>query len=159
MAIGEIERYREVLMTSSEGVYYLLTSVIGVKAKYAPLHHPVVIKGIAVQSLTTVAYTSAPIITIWKNTSPGLTGTGNYSSIDTLTLATGSSDDTGQVFYSSPSLAVGSTSQTYIRPGEEVLLDVSTSTSTASQSHAIRATLFIEPWYENPGNNSNMTAV
>lgn len=158
MAIGEIERYREVTLLNSEGSYYLLTSTVGKKATFRPGTFPIIIKGFTVQHLTTLAFTVSLPVAFYKNSSPGLSATGNYTLIDTITLATGGGSDTGQVFYSSPNPAVGSTSNMILLPGEELVAHLLTSTSTASEAHALGATMYYEPYYQNPGENSSMTA-
>ena len=158
MALGELERFREVTLLSSEGIYYHLTSIAGKKAAWAPGYQPVIVKAFTAQHLTSFAYTACSVIGFYKNSSPGLTATGNFSLIDTITLTTGAGSDVGQVFFSSPVMAQGTTSQVILFPGEELVVQLTGSTSTASESHAFRATFFYEPWEQNPGDNANMTA-
>jgi hypothetical protein len=147
MAQGELKRYREIALLNSSGTPVYTTTVVGAKAKYAPGLHPVIIRGLTVQNYTTVAFVGAPVITFFLNTTPGLTATTAYTVIDTITLTTASAGDTGQVFYATPT-------PTVCRPGEEVVLDVTTITSGA---HYIRGTIYVEPGYEIPSANSNMT--
>lgn len=158
MALGELERYREVALSTSAGDLVFTTSVAGTKGKWAPMFQPIVLKQWSVQHYTTFAYTATVAVGLFANSSPGLTATGNYTLIDTITLTTGAGSDTGQIFFSSPNPAL--LSLVYIQPGTELVAHIlaAGSTSTVSESHAVKATLFYEPWEENPNNNSNMTA-
>lgn len=153
MPLGRMDRYQEVLLTSSEGVWTHSTSTSGKKAAYAPGFQPIKVMAFAVQNLTTFAYTTSQTVTFWLNTAPGLTATGNYTAIDTITLTTGASADIGQVFYATPAA-------TAVKVGEEVVMEVTFPTTTAtsaSESHRVRALMFIEGGWQVPSENSNMT--
>lgn len=150
--LGRLDRYNEITFTASGGGYYLLTSLAGKIAAHAPGYMPYRVQAFALQHLTTVAYTGTIVAGIYINSAPGLTATGNYTAIDSITLTSGQGSDTGQVFYSTPAAI------TEVSPGNEVVLQLTGSTSTASQSHAIRATMFISQGEANPGENTNMTA-
>lgn len=153
MPLGELERYREILLTSSEGVWSHSTSTSGKRAAYGPGFQPLRIMAFAVQNLTTFLYTTSQTLTFWLNTAPGLTATGNYTSIDTITLTTGASADIGQVFFATPAL-------TEVKVGEEVVMEVtfpSTTATAASESHRIRALMFVEGGWQLPSENTNMT--
>ncbi len=145
---GRIDRYQEVTLLSSAGLWHHSVTVTGKIAEHGPGYMPYIVRAFAVQNYTTIAYGGSPVITFWQNTSPGLTATGNYTSLDTVTLATGGSGDIGQVFYATP------TSPTVIRPGQAVTAEVTTVTSDA---HRVKCLMFIEPSSEIPSVNTNMT--
>ncbi len=154
MALGQLYRYEEILLTTSEGIWAHHTSTSGKRAAYGPGYQPIRVHSFAAQNYTTFAYTVAPVITFWLNSAPGLTATGNYTSIDTITVATGASADIGQTFYATP------TSPVQVRPGSEVVAEITTptaGTTVASEAHRLRLLMFVTHDEERPGDNSNMT--
>lgn len=155
MPLGRVDRYNEIVLTSSEGIWTHSTTTSGKRAAWAPGYQPARVKAFAAQNMTTFIYTVAPVVTFWLNSEPGLTATGNYTSIDTITVATGGSANIGQVYFANPDPMVE------IRPGQEVVAEVTTPTSTAtsaSEAHRLRLMMYVEQGYQNPGDNSSMTA-
>jgi hypothetical protein len=154
MPIGQLYRNEEILLTSSEGIWAHHTSTSGKRAAYGPGLLPFRVHSFVAQNYTTFAYTVAPVVTFWLNSAPGLTATGNYTSIDTITVATGGSGDIGQTYYATPP------SLTQVLPGQEIVAEVTTptaSTTVASEAHRLRLLMFVTHDYARPGDNSNMT--
>ena len=112
---------------------------------WSPCQSPVILRYVNIISTSTEANTSAPKISVRKNTVAGAASTTGQQ-ITTITMATGSTS--GKVYYNSTRL------DTLIEPDEELTLNVITAGVASS---TIRASILVEPNWDVPG-NLTMTA-
>ena len=136
---------REAHMTTSGGAPVVSTTG-GLLLRYQPGYQPVVVRAAAVQNTTTIIGVIPPVITFWESSIAG-GASGNWTSIDTITMATGITAPQGQLFFVEDL-------QTKIEPGHEVVAQI---TTVSTEAVLIRATLYVESTTDAPSGNTQMT--
>ena len=135
---------QEIVMTATDGSHKFTATAAAELSTWGPGYTPHVIRACTIE-LTTSGddWQSA----VWRFNHRDLSSGSTATTITTINgVAT---DKSGHVIYSE-GLSVE------IKPGEEVVLDVTT--AATSTSAGFRATLYVEPRWEVPGNNAEMRA-
>ena len=136
---------RDVKLATSGGVPRISTTG-GLTVRWAPGYQPVVVRALAVQNMTTIVGVIAPVVHFFESSVAGSGTTGNWTSIDTITLTTVASQ-AGQVFFVED-LA------TKIEPGHEIVAQVLT---VSTEAVLIEATAYVENTTDAPPGNTQMT--
>ena len=135
---------RDVLLLTSGGVPRI-SCTGGLLLRHAPGYQPYYVRALAVQCMTTIAITIAPVVSFWESSAAGATS-GSWTAIDTVAITTAGHTQ-GQVFYVQ-------SLQTKIEPGHEIVAQITTVTTEAA---IVQATAYIEAVTDAPGNDTLMT--
>ena len=133
---------QEIVFTATDGSHKFSATATGDKATWGPCYVPYIIRACSV-ALTTSGdnWGSMNVLFNHLDLSSGSTAS------EITTIIGNATDKSGHVIYKD-GLNVE------VKPGEEVVLNVSA--AATSTSAGFRATLYVEPRWEVPGNNSEM---
>ncbi len=128
--------------------YQASTTAAAKRMTWGPLQYPVKVRGVAIAYATTIAVgASNPVFSLRTGAALGVA---NTTTIVNVTLPSGSGATVGgRVYYKRAQ-------DTIIVPGRDVTLHVTTASTIAAQR--VRASLLVEPVWEQPANLSNMYA-
>jgi hypothetical protein len=131
-------------MLSSAGARIFVASVSGLKARWTPGYVPHIVRAVGVHVFVSGAMTVRPEVSFLTNATPGATATTALTNITTATLAT--LLQRGKVFYVD-------NLNTQVDPGSEVQVRI---TNAATIAAKLAFSIYVEPKWEVPANNSNM---
>jgi hypothetical protein len=137
----------EYIITATAGAARIVASATGEKAnRWAPGHTPVTLRGVAIAPLVTTAIVTKAKFSIRLVTGGNGKASVSGDQIATLTMASGSNQ--GKWRYRKLN--------TYVKPGTELAFVV---TTKATQAMGCRVVAYVEPMWDEPGNNTRMTLV
>ena len=116
----------------------------GEKGDWSPGFVPHIVRAFSVGVTVASATTTATVVTFYKNTL-GTTTTDNRTTIDTVTIPAATA--AGAVYYVDNFASE-------ISPGQELQ---ATCTTAATTTGVVMIDAFVEPRWEQPGNDTNMT--
>lgn len=133
-------------MLNSAGTRIFVASASGLKARWTPGYTPHVVRAVVVHTLASFANSAANrgAVSFWRNSTPGTTVTTALTEIGTVSLAT--LNARGKVAYVD-------NLNTQVDPGQEVQVRI---TDAATGAGKLAFSMYVEPKWETPANNSNM---
>lgn len=144
-----VHHYRDVPLLSSAGAYFMdLSTGIATNQlhRFAPGYQPVQVIAVGLETLTSTALVTKPVVRFYYSSVAGGTS-GNWTSLATFTLTSGAVTQPVQYYKDSINQVV--------RPGTEIIARVDT---TATQSSLAIPTIYYYPLRQDPSQNSAMLA-
>lgn len=133
-----------IMMTSTAGSHKFTATAAAELSTWGPGYVPYIIRAVSIEPTTSGDNWGSAV---WRFNHRDLSSGSTATTIATIIgVAT---DKVGHVIYKSGL-------EVEVKPGEEVVLDVTT--AATSTSAGFRAILYVEPRWEEPGNNAEMRA-